>query len=85
MLLNEFIYFDKENLDPKDNDRYDIEKDTSVIKSTDLRKSRLTFRMLNDLRKAGDAREKETKEDLDLVRVMYATPVDADGNPATPG
>lgn len=85
MLLNEFIYFDKESLDPKEDDRYDIEKDTSVIKSTDLRKSRLTLRMLNDLRKAGDAREKETKEDLDLVRVMYATPVDEDGNPATPG
>ena len=85
MLLNEFIYFDKESDDPTDNDRYDIEKDSSVIKSSDLRKTRLTFKMLNDLRKAGDAREKETKEDLDLVRVMYATPVDADGNPATPG
>lgn len=84
MLLNEFIYFSKESDEPTDNDRYDIERDNSVIKSTDLRKSRLTLRMLNDLRKAGDAREKETKEDLDLVRVMYATPVDEDGNPATP-
>jgi len=35
--------------------------------------------MLNDLRKAGDAREKETKEDLSLVRVMYATPVEDEG------
>jgi hypothetical protein len=30
--------------------------------------------MLNDLRKAGDAREKEKKEELGLVRKMYATP-----------
>jgi hypothetical protein len=74
MLLNEFLYFDKENLDPVEDDRYDIKKDKSVILSKDLRKSRLTLGMLNDLRKAGDAREKEQKEDLDLVRIMYATP-----------
>jgi hypothetical protein len=30
--------------------------------------------MLNSLRKAGDAREIETREDLELVRIMYATP-----------
>ena len=30
--------------------------------------------MLNDLRKAGDAREKEKKEELGLVRKMYAAP-----------
>jgi hypothetical protein len=74
MLLNEFLYFDKENLDPIEDDRYDIKKDKSVIFSKDLRKSRLTLGMLNDLRKAGDAREKEQKEDLDLIRIMYATP-----------
>jgi hypothetical protein len=74
MLLNEFIYFEKDNDKPTTNDRYDITKDKSVLKSKDLRKSRLTLRMLNDLRKAGDAREKEQREDLDLVRVMYVTP-----------
>ena len=74
MLLNEFLYFDKENRDPIEDDRYDIKKDKSVIFSKDLRKSRLTLGMLNDLRKAGDAREKEQKEDLDLIRIMYATP-----------
>jgi hypothetical protein len=78
MLLNEFLYFDKENLDPIEDDRYDIKKDKSVILSKDLRKSRLTLGMLNDLRKAGDAREKEQKEDLDLIRVMYATPPEED-------
>jgi len=79
MLLLEFLYFDQEHADPTENDRYNIANDISVIKSKDLRKSRLTLGMLNDLRKAGDAREKETKEDLSLVRVMYATPVEDDG------
>lgn len=75
MLLNEFLYFNKESADPVDNDRYDISNDNSVLHAKDLRKtSRLTLKVLRDLRKAGDAREKEQKEDLDLVRVMYATP-----------
>ena len=74
MHLLEFIYFDKEHSEPTKDLRYDSDKDTSILKSTDLRKSRLTLRMLSDLRKAGDAREKETREDLELVRIMYATP-----------
>jgi hypothetical protein len=57
-----------------DDNRYNSDNDTSVLKSSDLRKTRLTLRMLNDLRKAGDARESEKKEELALVRKMYATP-----------
>lgn len=79
MLLLEFLYFDQDRADPTEDDRYDISKDTSVIKSKDLRKSRLTLGILNDLRKAGDAREKETKEDLSSIRVMYAAPVEEEG------
>jgi hypothetical protein len=75
MLLNEFIYFDKDN-GLEDHDRYDPFHDTSAIKSKDLRKTRLTLRMLNDLRKGGDARYKEQKEDLEFVKIMYATPAD---------
>lgn len=73
MLLQEFIYFERDQ-DLRNNDRYDISRDTSVIKSSDLRKSRLTLKMLNELRKAGDAREQETLEDLAMVKLMYATP-----------
>jgi hypothetical protein len=75
MLLNEFLYFNNENLEPTENDRYNIDNDDSVQRIKD-RRSRLTLRMLSDLRKAGEAREKEQKEDLDLVRVMYATPAE---------
>ena len=74
MLLNEFIYFDSTQLDQVDDLRYNSDNDTSILKSTDLRKTRLTLRMLNDLRKAGDAREQEKKEELGLVRKMYAAP-----------
>jgi hypothetical protein len=74
MFLREFIYFDRTQTEMVDDQRYNSDNDTSVLKSTDLRKTRLTLRMLNDLRKAGDAREVEQKEELALVRKMYAAP-----------
>lgn len=57
-----------------DDNRYDSDRDVGVLGPDDVRKTKLTLRMLNDLRKAGDAREEERKEDLALVRKMYAAP-----------
>jgi hypothetical protein len=74
MLLQEFIYFDRHHSEMNDDLRYKSEKDTSVLGTGDVRKTRLTLRMLNDLRRAGDARENERKEELALIRKMYATP-----------
>jgi hypothetical protein len=68
------MYFDKKNATPVEDNRYLSQNDTSVLRKSDVRKTRLTLRMLNDLRKAGDAREQEKKEELGLVRKMYATP-----------
>jgi hypothetical protein len=76
MLLNEFIYFDEDQAAMYDKDRYDPNHDTSIVNISDLRKDRcrLTLKMLNNLRKSGDAREREEKEEIALVRTMYATP-----------
>jgi hypothetical protein len=74
MLLREFIYFEKNQSEMTDDLRYSSEKDSGVWGDDDLRKLKLTLRMLNDLRKAGDAREKEIKEELALIRKMYAVP-----------
>ena len=74
MLLREFIYFDNQQSGPVENDRYISRNDSSILKSSDTRKTRLTLRMLNDLRKAGEAQAKERQEDLGLVRKMYAVP-----------
>ncbi len=74
MLLNEFIYF-KQNEGLSSEDRYNpLEDNISIIKSDDLRKTRLTLATINRLRKAGDAREKEQKEHLEFVKIMYAAP-----------
>jgi hypothetical protein len=74
MLLREFIYFDRKQAEMIDDQRYNSDNDISVFGSDDLRKVKLTLGMINDLRKAGDAREKETKEELALTRRMYAAP-----------
>lgn len=74
MLLNEFIYF-KQNEGMSQDDRYNpLEDSISILKSKDLRKTRLTLGMINNLRKAGDSREKEQKEHLEFVKIMYAAP-----------
>lgn len=74
MLLKEFIYFDKNHSEPQEDLRYMSQNDTSILKKSDVRKTRLTLGMLNEIRKAGESREKERKEELGLVRKMYAIP-----------
>lgn len=81
MLLNEFIYIDRTSLETDEIDRYDPANDVTVVDVDDLRKSRLTLSMINRLRKAGDARERETAEELETVRTMYANPTGGEAGP----
>ena len=74
MILREFIYFDRDHKDPQEDSRYLSHNDTSILKSKDLRKTRLTLKMINDIRKAAEAHDKEKREELGLVRKMYAAP-----------
>ena len=74
MLLREFVYFNETDADQQDDKRYDPANDKSILSVKDTRKTRLTLKMLNQLRIAGEAREQETMEDLALVRKMYAQP-----------
>lgn len=74
MILREFIYFDRDHADPQKDNRYISQNDTSVLKSSDLRKTRLTLKMINEIRRAAEAHDKEKREELGLVRKMYAAP-----------
>jgi hypothetical protein len=74
MLLREFVHFDNKHTEPQDDSRYISQNDTSVLKQSDLRKTRLTLKMLGDIRRAGEAHDKEYQEELGLVRKMYAAP-----------
>lgn len=74
MLLREFVYFNDTDVDQQEDKRYNPEDDKSVLSIKDTRKTRLTLKMINKLRTAGEAREQETMEDLSTVRAMYANP-----------
>jgi len=67
MLLNEFFH-------KEPNAYQDLSQDNSQTQKGDLRKSRLTLRQLNKLRKMNDVRKYEFKEKLKLVRKQYAPP-----------
>ena len=67
MLLIEFI----ERVSP---DRQDLSQDNSQIQLSDLRKSRLTLRQLNKLRKMTDVRSYEYKQKLKNIRQQYQPP-----------
>ena len=68
------MYFDRDQGTPKDNDRYLNQHDTSVLKNSDLRKTRLTLKDINTIRKAAEAHQKEEREESVLIRKMYAMP-----------
>ena len=74
MILREFIYFNRDRAEPQDDNRYISDNDSNVLKKSDLRKTRLTLRMINDIRKAAEAHGEERRKDLGLVRKMYAAP-----------
>jgi hypothetical protein len=74
MILREFIYFDRDHADLQKDNRYISQNDTSVLKSSDMRKTRLTLKMINNIRKAAEAHDKERRDELGLVRKMYAAP-----------
>jgi hypothetical protein len=64
MILNEFW--------KKEPEAYqDLPQDNSQPQLGDLRKSRLTLRQLNKLRKMNDVRAYEYKEKLKLIRQQY--------------
>ena len=52
----------------------DLGDDNSQVQLSDLRKTRLTLRQLNKLRRMNDIRTYEQKEKLKQVRKQYAPP-----------
>ena len=77
MLLNEFFYFNEKNNDFAQDRRYDSSKDQSIVKRSDTRKIRLTLRQINQLRLQAEAHQLESESELEFIRQMYGTPVEA--------
>jgi len=78
MILRELFYYDKETLEPVEDDRYDPRDDESPVEKSDTRKTRLTLRQINKTRKASELHTKEQDKELDFVRQMYGIAANAD-------
>lgn len=77
MLLNEFFYFNEKNNDFAQDRRYDSSRDKSIVNKQDTRKIRLTLRQINQLRLQAEAHQLETESELEFIKQMYGTPVEA--------
>ena len=47
MILRELFYYDKETLEPIEDNRYEARDDESPVEKGDTRKTRLTLRQIN--------------------------------------
>jgi hypothetical protein len=71
MILRELFYYDKETLEPIEDDRYEARDDDSPVEKSDTRKTRLTLRQINKARKASELHTKEQTKEVEFVRQMY--------------
>ena len=71
MILRELVYYDKETMQPTEDDRYNPQYDDSIVDLDDTRKTRLTLRQINRARKASELHTKEKAKENDIVRQMY--------------
>jgi hypothetical protein len=75
MILRELFYADKDMAAVSNDYRYSPERDSSSMKRSDTRKTRLTLKQINELRKASEQHILEQEKDLEFVSQMYMTPV----------
>ena len=74
MILRELFYADKDMQSISNDLQYSPENDSSSLNRKDTRKTRLTLRQINQLRKASESHILEQEKDLELVHSMYQTP-----------
>ena len=74
MILRELFYADKDMQYIANDLQYSASHDDSPLKRKDTRKTRLTLRQINELRKASESHILEQEKELELVQQMYMAP-----------
>jgi hypothetical protein len=74
MILRELFYIDPDTRRSANDLRYSPANDTTVMHRSDTRKTRLTLRQLNELRKGSEAHILEQESELEFINSMYAAP-----------
>ena len=74
MILRELFYIDPDTRSQTSDLRYSPSRDSTTMHRKDSRKTRLTLRQLNELRKASEAHILEQENELDFIHAMYSNP-----------
>lgn len=74
MILRELFYADKDMKAVSNDMRYSADRDKTVLRRDDTRKTRLTLRQINELRKASEQHILEQEKELVFIKDMYAQP-----------
>jgi hypothetical protein len=65
-------------MEPSQKDRYDPAYDDSIVDLDDVRKTRLTLKQINRVRKAAELHTQEKEKEMDFVRQMYGLAAQAE-------
>ena len=74
MILRELFYNDPKSQHVASDMRYNPENDKSLMHRSDTRKTRLTLKQLNELRKSSESHILEQEVELNFIHTMYSTP-----------
>jgi hypothetical protein len=74
MILRELFSIDRDTKGVSNDMRYDPSRDSNELHRKDTRKTRLTLRQINELRKASETHILEQQKELEFVKKMYKTP-----------
>jgi hypothetical protein len=74
MILRELFYFDRKTAESSQDDTYIADRDTGAMNLDDTRKTRLTLRQINELRRASDQHVAEEQAEIEFISRMYASP-----------
>jgi hypothetical protein len=74
MILRELFYIDPDTRHVANDLRYEPKRDDTIMHRDDTRKTRLTLRQLNELRKSSEAHILEQESELEFIHSMYAAP-----------
>ena len=71
MILRELFYIDPATKDIATDLRYDANRDYTMFRRSDTRKTRLTLGQINELRKSSEAHILEQEDELGFIHKMY--------------
>jgi len=74
MILRELFYIDPDTRRIANDLRYAPDRDRTTLHRDDTRKTRLTLRQINELRKSSEAHILEQERELEFIHSMYGIP-----------